>query len=51
MNTISYWLCNDNEFQAEESEKCISNIINYHIYRLNLQEKSETKRQKNLHYL
>uniref|UniRef100_A0A6C0CV51 Uncharacterized protein n=1 Tax=viral metagenome TaxID=1070528 RepID=A0A6C0CV51_9ZZZZ len=42
MNTISYWLCNDNEFQAEESEKCISNIINYHICRLNLQEKSET---------
>uniref|UniRef100_A0A6C0HAL0 Uncharacterized protein n=1 Tax=viral metagenome TaxID=1070528 RepID=A0A6C0HAL0_9ZZZZ len=35
MNTISYWLYNYNE-----SKKDISNIINYHIKRLNLQDQS-----------
>jgi len=41
MNTISYWLYNDSEIDSY-SENYISNIINYHIERLNLHNKSQT---------
>jgi hypothetical protein len=37
MNTISYWLYNDSEIDSH-SENYISNIINYHIERLNLHD-------------
>jgi hypothetical protein len=37
MNTTSYWLCNETE-----TENYISNIINYHMGRLNLHHKSQT---------
>jgi len=36
MNTISYWLYNHTD---NDTENYISNIINYHIERLNLQDK------------
>jgi len=38
MNTISYWLYNDNKIETN-SEKYTSNIINYHMERLHLHEK------------
>jgi len=39
MNTISYWLYNENEIDSY-SENYISNIMNYHIERLNLHKQS-----------
>ena len=39
MNTISYWLYNDSEIDSH-SENYISNIMNYHIERLNLHKQS-----------
>jgi len=52
MNTISYWLYNNTKIDSY-SENYISNIINYHIERLNLQDQSskntiEVKILKNL---
>jgi len=41
MNNISYWLYNDSENDFY-SENYVSNIINYHIERLNLHDKSQT---------
>jgi hypothetical protein len=43
MNNISYWLYNNNETDYDSKiENYISNIINYHIDRLHLHDKSQT---------
>ncbi len=41
MNNISYWLYNEIE-PYTDTENYISNIINYHIHRLHLHDKSQT---------
>jgi len=42
MNNISYWLYNYNKSESDDTENYISNIINYHMDRLHLHDKSQT---------